>query len=45
MSQWLSNLAPWELYLIAGPCIGLGAILFFNGIIQLIEPPRREDHP
>jgi hypothetical protein len=45
MSEWLSNLPPWELYLIAGPRVGLGAILFFNGIIQLLEPPRREDRP
>ena len=42
MTQWLSNLAPWEIYLIAAPCIMLGAILFFRGLILLLEPPRRE---
>jgi hypothetical protein len=42
MTQWLSNLAPWEIYLIAAPCIMLGAILFFHGLILLLEPPRRE---
>jgi len=35
--ETVSNLAPWQLYLIAGPTIGLGAILFFYGIIQLLE--------
>jgi hypothetical protein len=42
MGQWLSNLAPWEIYLIATPSIMLGAILFFRGIILLLESPNRE---
>jgi hypothetical protein len=42
MAQWLSNLAPWEIYLIAAPCIMLGAILFFRGIILLLESLKRD---
>jgi cytochrome c553 len=40
--KWLSSVAPWEIYLIAAPCIMLGAILFFRGIILLLESPKRE---
>ena len=43
MGQWLSNLAPWEIYLIAAPTIMLGAILFFGGIILLLEPRNKND--
>ena len=42
MGQWLLDLAPWEIYLIAAPCIMLGAVLFFRGIILLLESPKRE---
>jgi hypothetical protein len=38
MDQWVSNLSPFEVYLIAAPAIMLGAILFFGGIILLLEP-------
>jgi hypothetical protein len=41
MGQWLSNLAPWEIYLIAAPSIMLGAILLLGGIILLLESPKR----
>ena len=45
MGQWLLDLAPWEIYLIAAPCIMLGAVLFFRGIILLLESPKRERRP
>ena len=35
MDQWLSNLSPFETYLIAVPAIMLGSILFLGGIILL----------
>jgi hypothetical protein len=38
MDQWVSNLSPFEVYLIAAPAIMLGAILFLGGIILLLEP-------
>jgi hypothetical protein len=41
MGQWLSNLAQWEVYLIAAPSIMLGAILLLGGIILLLESPKR----
>ena len=41
MGQWLSNLAQWEIYLIAAPSIMLGAILLLGGIILLLESPKR----
>jgi hypothetical protein len=37
MDQWLSNLSPFETYLIAVPAIMLGSILFLGGIILLLE--------
>lgn len=43
MDQWLSNLSPFETYLIAVPAIMLGAILFLGGIILLLEPRKRND--
>jgi hypothetical protein len=42
MGQCLSNLAPWEICLIAAPAIMLGATLFFGGVILLLESPKRE---
>ena len=41
MDQWVSNLSPFEVYLIAAPAIMLGAILFLGGIILLLEPRKR----
>jgi hypothetical protein len=43
MGQWLSNLLPWEIYLIAAPSVMLGAILFFGGIILLLEHEKKND--
>ena len=43
MDQWLSNLSPFEIYLIAAPAIMLGAILFLGGIIALLEPRNKND--
>ena len=43
MDQWLSNLSPFETYLIAVPAIILGSILFLVGIILLLEPRKRND--
>jgi hypothetical protein len=43
MDQWLSNLSPFETYLIAVPAIMLGSILFLGGIILLLEPRKRND--
>ena len=43
MDQWLSNLSPFEIYLIAAPAIMLGAILFLGGIILLLEPLNKSD--
>ena len=43
MVQWLSNLSPFETYLIAAPAIMLGAILFLVGIILLLEPRNKND--
>jgi hypothetical protein len=43
MDQWLSNLSPFETYLIAVPAIMLGWILFLGGIILLLEPRKRND--
>ena len=43
MDQWLSNLSPFEVYLIAAPAIMLGAILFLGGIILLLEPRNKND--
>ena len=43
MDQWLSNLSPFEIYLIAAPAIMLGAILFLVGIILLLEPRNKND--
>ena len=37
MDQWLSNLSPFETYLIAVPAIMLDSILFLGGIILLLE--------
>jgi len=43
MDWWLSNLSPFEIYLIAAPAIMLGAILFLGGIIPLLEPRNKND--
>ena len=43
MDLWLSNLSPLESYLIAGTALMLGAILFFGGIILLLEPRKMSD--
>ena len=43
MDQWVSNLSPFEVYLIAAPAIRLGAILFLGGIILLLEPRNKND--
>jgi hypothetical protein len=43
MDQWLSNLSPFETYLIAMPAIMLGSILFLGGIILLLEPGKKND--
>ena len=43
MGEWLSNLSPWEIYLIAAPSVMLGAILFVGGIILLLEPRIKND--
>jgi hypothetical protein len=43
MDQWLSNLSPFEIYLIAAPAIMLGSILFLGGIILLLEPRNQND--
>jgi hypothetical protein len=43
MDQLLSNLSPFETYLIAVPAIMLGSILFLGGIILLLEPRKRND--
>jgi hypothetical protein len=43
MGQWLSNLAPWEIYLIAAPSVMLGAILPVGGIILLLAPRNKND--
>jgi hypothetical protein len=43
MDQWLSNLSPFEIYLIAAPAIMLGAILFLGGTILLLEPHNKND--
>jgi hypothetical protein len=37
MDQWLSNLSPFETYLIPVPAIMLGSIVFLGGIILLLE--------
>ena len=43
MGQWLSNLAPWEIYLIAAPSVMLGAILLVGGILPLLAPRNKND--
>ena len=43
MGQWLSNLSPLAIYLIAAPAIMLGAILLLGGIILLLEPRKMSD--
>ena len=43
MAQWLSDLSPFETYLIAVPAIMFGSILFFGGIILLLEPRKKDD--
>ena len=43
MAHWVSNLSPFEVYLIAAPAIMLGAILFLGGIILLLEPRNKND--
>ena len=43
MNQWLANLSPFEVYLIAVPSIMLGSILFLGGIIRLLEHRNGDD--
>ena len=43
MDQWLSNLPPYEVYLIAVPAVMLGAILLVGGIILLLERRKMSD--
>ena len=43
MDQWLSNLSPFETYLIAVPAIMLGSILFLGGIILLLGGRNKND--
>ena len=43
MAQWLSDLSPFETYLIAMPAIMFGSILFLGGIILLLEPHNKND--
>jgi hypothetical protein len=43
MNQWLANLSPFEMYLIAVPAIMLGSILFLGGIVLLLEPRKKND--
>ena len=43
MGEWLSNLSPFETFLIAVPAIMLGSILFLGGIILLLEPRNKDD--
>ncbi len=43
MGEWLSNLSPFETFLIAVPAIMLGSILFLGGIILLLEPRNKND--
>ena len=43
MDQWLSNLSPFETYLIAVPAIMLDSILFLGGIILLLGRRNKND--
>ena len=43
MDQWLSNLSPFETYLLVVPAIMLGSILFLGGIILLLERRTKND--
>jgi hypothetical protein len=43
MNQWLANLSPFEVYLIAAPSIMLGSILLVGGIIGLLERRKGND--
>ena len=43
MDQWLSNLSPFETYLIAVPAIMLGSILFLGGVILLLGGRNKND--
>jgi hypothetical protein len=43
MAQWLSDLSPFETYLVAMPAIMFGSILFLGGIILLLEPRKKDD--
>jgi hypothetical protein len=41
--MWLSNLSPFETYLVALPAVMFGSILFLPGIILLLEPRNKND--
>ena len=41
--MWLSNLSPFETYLVALPAVMFGSILFLAGIILLLEPRNKND--
>ena len=43
MDQWLSNLSPLEIYLIAVPAVMLGSVLLVGGIVLLFEPRTMSD--
>ena len=41
--MWLSNLSPFETYLVALPAVMFGSILFLAGIILLFESRNKND--
>ena len=41
--MWLSNLSPFETYLVALAAVMFGSILFLAGIILLLEPRNKND--
>ena len=43
LGEWLSNLSPFETYLIAVPAVMLGSILFLSGIILLLGGRNKND--
>lgn len=43
MTQLLSNVSSFEMYLFAIPAIMLGSILFLGGLILLLEPRNKND--
>jgi hypothetical protein len=41
--MWLSDLSPFETYLVALPAVMFGSILFLAGIILLLQPQNKND--